>query len=654
MAHIKHAGRLTAAVAALAVTGCAATATGTQSSQMLMPAGELSTFNKETPESAALVVVRFPATVAPDAMDAYNAAFSNSPIGGSLSSEVAGSDDANKIAESVLVKSNYFAMSLYDQLSERLPDETVLLAPHEIKLDATGKLTSESVTGADDHPHVLGVEFVSYSFPDIGKMMEPEPITFGDLLTPLVVVTTDHRAKAPTQGVILASDALKSSAAGQGRSVARMAVSNFESGVFDDPERPLALIGALSGGSSASPPTRRMATNLDVNAVQSYGIEKVIIDRAAIDTFKTSPDTPVDPLASKYTGPLAQRLIDMLNDIDIDKAVMVDRAEAIAEFDNDIAALSTVGLSSPDYINRFSSASDLVRYERKFLSLQSEKLFEGIYDGEQGRQVREMIVSEYEVLAERRRLAQQQNIAAGAAVLSAVAAGAAASQDNFANDINARIAAQVATAAATAATVRAVSVNRQSKALGDNYLTAMAPALAEQIEIQVDVLGSTVDVTAGSFDQFRTQLQGLYADAARGLDTVSSECGFTHSDGGIGRWTGICNGASANGVGLGVITLADGTAVEYYGNAVNGSPEGVGYMIVHGASGTVSYEGEFRGGQPTGVVRVAAPGKPYELRIFDNGVDTGAAPEGSVAPSMFKNAPAAEVPVASLMEYVNG
>jgi len=194
------------------LTACASTATGQKKSAMVGSA-QAEAFKAQSPAGGVLAVIRYPAVVETNAKDAYYQAFRNAPIGGSVAR---GADQSMQqgIADSVIVKSNYFALSLYKELAARLPEHGVLLSPHAVKLGPDGKLTSEPITQAESIPNVVSVDFATYSFPDPKKMMSGEPLTFGDLVTPLITVRTDHRAAAATQGVLLASEDIVKTAAG--------------------------------------------------------------------------------------------------------------------------------------------------------------------------------------------------------------------------------------------------------------------------------------------------------------------------------------------------------------------------------------------------------------------------------------------------------
>jgi len=94
----------------------------------------------------------------------------------------------------------------------------------------------------------VSVDFATYSFPDSKKMMGPVPLTFGDLITPLVTVRTDHRAAAPTQGLLLASSPLLTRAAAEGREVALETIEAMQRGDLEMIRRKKSLCKNLGRG----------------------------------------------------------------------------------------------------------------------------------------------------------------------------------------------------------------------------------------------------------------------------------------------------------------------------------------------------------------------------------------------------------------------
>ncbi|MEO0467311.1 MAG: hypothetical protein AAF216_12280 [Pseudomonadota bacterium] len=621
------------ALAGTLLAGCAQTAVGARTSAVAMPEGMVS-FQNEAPMSGAMVVVRYPASLDPQAEDAYYTAFARTPIGGSASSGLVGSPEARQVADGMVVKSSYFALSLYKELAERLPEQTVLLSPHQLTLDASGKLTSEPMTDAESLPNVLTVDFSTYSFPDPEKMMSSEPLTFGDLITPLVVVHADHRSMAPTHGVLMASSPLMRHAGGEAREEAAGSIYDLQQGLFTTQRRPLDFVAFLNREGDVAPPTQGLTVNGDINAAQTYPLEKFVMNRAVLARMEQTGAVDIDPLETAFSAPLAQRIVDIANDIEPEKAAMVQRAAAVARFDPGIAALSLVGLADDDVRTRFRYAERLLSAERKFLAVQSEKIYEGIHEGEMGQQVRELIAAEYDVINQRREIARQQNAATAAAILGAVAAGAVAAGSD--GDVGDYLAADLLADLAVVAAAQAFSLNSQSKQVGSVFLESVVPALEEQIEIQVNLIDSNETITAIRFEDFQEILQDRYASSHRAIDTVATRCAFTGAGSEPrGTWQGECDGGLANGAGVGVIQLESGTTMEYFGSALNGQPSGVGYAIYHTGGETWSAEGVFANGQPDGAVRVARGGRADEIREFDGGRDAGPAMPGARVPGLF-------------------
>ena len=630
-------------------TGCASTATGAKQSAMVGIA-KAETLKTATPEGSVMAVIRYPAVVETSAKDAYHKAFENAAIGGSVSSK-SDVSEIQSVADSVIVKSNYFALSLYKELAARLPEHSVLLSPHAVKLDANGKLTSEPITQAESLPNVVSVDFATYSYPDAKKMMGDKPLTFGDLITPLVSVRTDHRASVPTQGVLFASAPLIPYAAGNGREDAVEELAMMQKGQFDKTVPELDFISFLKKGKRATVPSKSLKGGMQDNVVTSYPVEKVKLDGVALSRLASANDGTVDPLERVFSDAMADKVINIINNTDTQKAVMANKAAAIAEYDPSLAALTYVGSDALDYNARLRYAERLLEAERKYLSVQSLRVFDGIHNGEMGAQMRDMIMAEYKVLEERRKLARKQNQATAFAILGAVAAGAAignsgggnqcrdartqreyndcqrrAQRTNYGNQVLTNLAIQGAMVAAQ----EAIALNSLSKSVGSNYLSSIVPALEQQTSITVDMLDSSETITAIRYEDLKSKLQNLYSTKQRSLDTIATRCGFSDGAALSGTWMGVCEGGQANGSGVGVLKKADGTSVEYYGYARGGVANGAGFMVVHETSGSYSLEGNFVNGVAEGPVRVSKAGQADKLRTYRAGKDVGTS---SSAPS---------------------
>jgi len=648
-------------------TGCASTAKGmSQSSVMKMSSAQ--SLKVKAPKGTPLAVIRYPAFVDSSAEDAYYRAFSNSAIGGKLSKKEDAAE-VNALADSIILKSNYFALSMFKELAAKMPEHSVLLSPHTIKLDASGKLTSEPMTQAESLPNVVTVDFASYTFPDSKKMMGKEPLTFGDLITPLVVVRTDHRAAVPTQGLLLASAPLMSRAAGNGRQAVNKNMDILQRGRMEPSIPELDFVSHLKGGQVFQVASKSMTGRLVANTAQSLPLEKIKLDTSILANLDQAEDASADPLKNAFSKGFANQVVRMINNTDVEKATMAGRAAAISQFDESLAALTFVGSEDADYQSRLRYAERLLEAEQKYLSVQSLRLFDGVHNSEMGAQVRDMLTAEYKVLQKRRALAKKQNQATAFSILGAVTAVAGMSNSGGSSCRNARTQTEyndcirrsrntqfgnqqltnLALQGAIIAAQQAFAINKQSKAVTSNYLTSIVPALDEQTSVQVNLIDSNETITAIRFEDLKAKLQTLYSNKQRSLDTIATRCSYNHTGASkTGTWLGVCQNGVANGSGVGVIRNADGSSVEYYGYTQNGQPHGPGYMIHHTPSSSYALEGNFTAGSADGVMRVSKSGSPDVLKTYRSGQDAGGAPSGAINTSPFSaDVPARKIAMVS-------
>jgi len=377
-------------------------------------------------------------------------------------------------------------------------------------------------------------------------------------------------------------------------------------------------------------------------------VEKVRIPESEMNLLAGASDGTVDPIDDIYTEALANRIVALINGLDTDKAIMMGKAASVAEFDPSLAALTFVGSEEDDYAARTAYAERLLDAQRKYLSVQSLRIFDGVHNGELGAQVRDMISAEHKVLEARRTLARQQNLStvlAAAAIIGGAAAASGAggqncrdarSQQEFDNCIRRQ---RTRTAASSSiiqagifAATEAYSKAQLSQQVGTNYLNSIVPALEQQTTVTVDLLDSNETITAIRYEDLQEKLQTLYTERQRSLDTVATQCAYLDAGGSKqGTWLGVCEDGVANGSGAGVLKSSD-DVMEYYGYAKNGVAEGPGLMIRHSSIGTVSYEGNFSNGRPDGTVRVSQAGRADQTRTYVDGVDTGASIQKAASP----------------------
>jgi hypothetical protein len=135
--------------------GCASTARG-QKQSVYLPSENLQLADGGRSQADANVVIRYPAMVDRDMETDYFDAFAARPIGGTMKeSDNQGDPNTDRVAEAIIAKSNYFAMSLYHELQAVLPENSVLLSPHLVYRDAAGQLSSQALLASEEVPAVI-------------------------------------------------------------------------------------------------------------------------------------------------------------------------------------------------------------------------------------------------------------------------------------------------------------------------------------------------------------------------------------------------------------------------------------------------------------------------------------------------------------------
>ncbi len=627
-------------LAVIGLNGCASTARGLKQS-VYQPQPDLELRDGGLSQADANVIIRYPAMVDRGAEVAYFDAFAAHPIGGEVK-ETDGTSD--RIAEALIAKSNYFAMSLYRELQAVLPENSVLLSPHLVYQDEQGQLTSKPLLATESVPAVLTIDFATYSFPDARRMMDAPPLTFGDLVTPLFVLHSNHWLSPPTLGLLLSSEPLVGSAWRQSVEVAQR---EFAARLAMQPvavARPLDFISFLAHGSPAGldlPLKSAGQARSGVASVENYPLEKIRMQSDVV--ARLDQDVSVDPFAEDFVKGAATRVVRALNEIDHDRATFFARQNALAEFDPELANAFLMRSEDVSIRSRVRLAEALLVAERKFLAQQAAAIYAGGYRGVYGDEMRKMIVAEYQLLEERREIARAQNMATALAIVAmagAVYAGGQASDSGSWGSYNNW---QFITSALALSSVWAVNVamnkNAESKTVGENFLMQMAPALNQQSSVQVELLESNEEITAKNFAEFKAQTTALYQKYARSLLHDSpSHCRFRHPQAAQqGTWYGQCGQGFASGAGYGLVRTDDGSEIEYLGRSENGLAQGLGAMIVRSPAsiGAIYYEGQFEQGLPHGIVRVEQPGRKTSTRKFNMGKDAGAADDQQLSPVNF-------------------
>jgi hypothetical protein len=620
---------LMAAAISLLLFGCAGTARGVKQSTYRHDAS-VQPVDASRSQADAMVVVRYPAFVDEDAAPAYYRLFARHAIGGRVDSVAQASVAVDRLAQAVLAKSNYFAMSLYRELRDALPPDSVLLSPHLVELGDDGRLTSRPLLASEQIPTVVTIDFSVYTFPDAQKMMDSAPLTFGDIVTPLFVIHANRWLRPSTHGLLLASAPLAGSAWQQSFRQADEQVGSRWQDRLPGYDRPLDFIAFLDQGNAVDvePPRKSPGeSGSDVVAVEIHPLEKIRMDGALLEQQPLALEP--DPFAEQFVRGAATRIVAALNRADHDRATFFTRQAALSRFDPELGAAVLSRSDDENLRARLRMGEALIAAERKFLAAQSAGLYEGVYEGLYGDGMREMIAAEYRLLEERRDLARAQNLGTALAILAMAGAIYVGEQLDAGELFQSEIMGQFLLLSSLWATGYATSAHAESRTIGENFLSQMAPAINRQVSIQVEWLQSREEITARDFAEFRDQTLALYQRSVRSVAAGAvPTCAFRHpAFDRAGRWFGSCRGGLGEGDGYGLLLAERDYVVEYVGETRSGLADGGGAMIFRapGGTGTVFYEGNFRRGLPHGVVRVEQPGRKARARTYRDGQDRGAA-----------------------------
>ena len=614
---------------ALLAAGCAGTAKGVKQS-VYQPDDSLSLVDTGQSDADAMVIIRYPAVVDANAATLYYITFGKHAIGGAYDADAGATQESDRIAQAIIAKSNYFAMSLFRELRERLPADSVLLSPHLVELDGEGGLVSRPLLAAEQIPSVLTIDFSVYSHPDSSKMMGAPPLTFGDLVTPLITVHSGRWLRPSTHGLLLSSEPLLGAAWAQAERQADEQLAARLDGQAPAFQRSLDFVYFLDRGPQddrALPLKSPGESRREVVAVETHPLEKIRMDGERVARLPV--DHAIDPFAEEFVKGAATRVVAALNRADHDRATFLGRQAALARFDPQLGEVFLSRSAAEDLRARLRMAEALVAAERKFIAAQSLSLYEGAYNGPHGAQMREMLAGEYGLLEDRRDLARRQNVGTALAILALAGAVYIGDNSSGSNFFESSTMSNILLASSVWGMSSAFGAHAQSKTIGENFLAQMAPAINNQVTVQVEWLESRETISARDFSAFREQTLALYQRSVRSVAAEPAvPCAFGHpAVDAPGRWFGPCEGGQAAGSGYGVAIGAGGHSVEYLGAAAAGLADGVGAMIVRapGETGAVFFEGGFSQGLPDGVVWVEEPGRKPRVRAFQAGKDRGAA-----------------------------
>jgi hypothetical protein len=608
------------------LSGCAGTAKGrSESIYSSLDPGEVAPPGES--RASALVTIRYPAMIHAAAENLYVSSFAINAIGGEVPYAVHGRRQTARVAQSVVEKSSYYAMSLYRELKNTLPEGSVLLAPHMIDWDKERGLYSRPILASEQVPSVLTIDFNVYSFPDVGELMNAPPVTFGDLVTPLIVIRANRWAQPSLDGLLLSSPPLADSSWRQVRAAAREDIQRRLADQVGWQDESLAFIAYLRERDEADLvlPLRTNGAGQGVVAIEQYALEKIQMDGEQVDGLPE--DHSVDPFVQGFARGAVARIVALLNGVNHDTATFFARQQAIERFDPQLARVFFTQSNDESVRARVQLAEALIGAEREFLAAQSDSIYVGTYDGNYGNKMRNIIAAEYRMLEQRRELARKQNLTAAVAVVALAGSVYGAVASTAAGTAAVTAASGMALAGAGWAIHESLQTRTESKEVNRYFLARMAPAFDRQMAVQMEWLESKEVITARGFAEFRNKTLALYQSRVRSMQVDAPlQCEFKHPQfNTTGRWFGACSQGLAEGRGYGVVAGGQDRSVEYLGEARRGLASGAGGMILQqgGQAGAIYFEGEFRNGLPDGVVSVEVAGEAPRLRRYSAGADIG-------------------------------
>jgi len=611
------------------MAGCAGMARGTTNPVYKDTAAKSPAINAQ-PRPEALIVIRYPAIISAEAEHPFYQAFGNNAIGGPVPIDVKVRTDTTRVAQALVAKTNYYAMTLYRELQAALPKNAVLLSPHMIVWDRDLGLHTRPMLASEQIPSVLTIDFSVYSYPDIRKIMDAPPLTFGDIVTPLFVVHSNRWLRPATNGLLLSSEPLLQTSWQLSSQQAEQQITNMLQYPSEPFQRTLDFITFLATRDAPAVPVPQKSTGdtqEDVLAVEIYPLEKVQMNPEWIAHL--ADDFSVDPFAEGFVKGAAKRVLELLASVDQERALFFARQAALQRFDPELASVFMTGSKDESVRARLQLAEALIEAEKTFLAGQSQSVLQGTYYGDYGQKMRQMIQAEYGMLEERRRLARIQNVttALTVAMLAGSVYGTSVSGTVVASAL------QNITPVLVLSSVWSIrstlKTRAQGRAITEKFMALMAPDLDQQISVQMEWMESKEKITARGFAEFRDKTTALYQSRVRSLNTsADAHCAFNHPEvEASGRWFGQCKDGLATGRGYGLVRDDSGNSVEYLGETKAGVASGTGGMIVKmaGVTDPIYYEGDFAMGLPDGVVEVEKAGEKASLRRFKSGVEVGKA-----------------------------
>lgn len=366
------------------IYGCASVNKGETYSSKL--SASKATYSKTEHDSSGnlLVLIRFPAVFTDKGFEVFQSRYAAFPLNLSGQKEpiFAARNKSHLYANEAINKTAYFALEFYHGLTRKLPPQSVILQPLEVTVDSMGRLVSEPVN--EYPPSVLVVDFFIYRAP-VKDVTKEVPLTFGDLVSPLITINTSPEASPDTSGAISYVAPL----APQNRNyVSNPRASGGTGHAFIEYlAHPVSTEKPGFATTSRQPRAKHQVlrfplVNLKMNG---YAIEAQV--------NKSNGNLKQSPFLMAVDAHF-NAVIDALNTVDHGLATRNGNQRFIALYDPELfnRCLSS-DLSGEDQL-RLHLINKFKLLEQKFLAKQSEEYFKRLCLGEYGKSARKLMASE--------------------------------------------------------------------------------------------------------------------------------------------------------------------------------------------------------------------------------------------------------------------
>lgn len=397
------------ATAALALVGCAATAT-TSSFTLPNPAPAVSQRLAEyAPGDPVLVALEFPAAMTPDAQQVWV----NRLVAGFGEDEEFGSKLLEQFyVNEALNDSIYHSLELYSAVKARLPKASVILVPQRVTLSGD-RLVLEPLLPPGAPPALVRVSLSAMDNPNRDKMMETPYLTFGDAFTPALKVSYSDWFSSDDGGYLIETT-FRGICRNHLENVALLdCLNGTDTGAVSDPARRKQL-------QKARIPAKKVKLDITVKKKEKIdGEEDDGLFEADQATIPGSFARAFEPLVGGTAGLASQAFLTYKDQAD-NKYLSLYIAEL-------------TGSSVPPDLSvggNLALARKLYAVESAALAQASDAILSKIYYGEFGDAFRLVLGKEAGLIGTRRHIADKQNLSTVMALVGGMAAGAAAGSND--------------------------------------------------------------------------------------------------------------------------------------------------------------------------------------------------------------------------------